>query len=179
MDILLIVVLVIAAVLFVNSKKKQQAAPPSKKPAAAPEQEQTAAEKEPLPVTGAYQKKWLLSYNEKDAYKVLKTICDENGLHLMTKVRLLDLVEPVKGNPKYRSYFYKIQAKHIDFVICDEKLVARCMIELDDNSHNQTDRAERDRFVNEVLQSVGYKVLHIRSVTEQTKTEILTAINRK
>ena len=177
MDILLIVVLVIVAVLFVN-KKKQENAAPTKKPAAAPELEQAAAEKEKLPVAGAYQKKWLLTYNEKDAYKALKAICDENGLFLMTKVRLLDLVEPVKGNPKYRSYFYKVQAKHIDFVICDEKLVARCMIELDDNSHNQAERIVRDQFVNEVLESVGYKVLHIKAVTEDTKAQILASIRK-
>ena len=96
----------------------------------------------------------------------------------MTKVRLLDLVEPVKGNSKYRSYLYKVQAKHLDFVICDQKLVARCMIELDDNSHNQADRVTRDQFVNEVLESVGYKVLHTKAVTDATKTEILTAIRQ-
>ena len=178
MDILLIVAVVILAVLFVNQKKQQNAVP-AKNSTTAPEQEQLAAEKEKLPVAGAYQKKWLLTYNEKDAYKDLKTICDENGLFLMTKVRLLDLVEPVKGNPKYRSYFYKIQAKHIDFVICDEKLVARCMIELDDSSHNQADRVARDQFVNEVLESVGYKVLHIKAVTEETKAAILAAAIRK
>ena len=179
MNILLIVAFVILAVLFVNQKKQQTAAS-SKKPAAGTaEQELAAAEKEKLPVAGAYQKKWLLTYNEKDAYKALKAICDENGLFLMTKVRLLDLVEPVKSNSKYRSYFYKVQAKHIDFVICDEKLVARCMIELDDSSHNQADRAARDQFVNEVLESVGYKVLHIKAVTEDTKAALLPATIRK
>lgn len=177
MEILLILVLIVVAVLVINSKKKGTATP-SKTATVTTDQEQAAAEKEKLPVAGAYQKKWLLTYNEKDAYKALKTICDENGLYLMTKVRLLDLVEPVKGNPKYRSYLYKVQAKHIDFVICDQKLVARCMIELDDNSHNQTDRIARDQFVNEVLESVGYKVLHIKAVTEDTKAQILSAIRQ-
>lgn len=177
MEILLLVILVIAAVLFVN-KKKTGNAEVIKKPEAATEAVQNAAEKEPLPIAGAYQKRWLLTYNEKSAYKALKTICDENRLYLMTKVRLLDLAEPVKENPKYRSYFYKIQSKHIDFVICDEKLVARCMIELDDSSHDREDRAERDRFVDEVLESVGYRILHIRAVTEETKTQILSAVQK-
>lgn len=169
MNILLALELIVIAVLIIHNKK-------STSPTAKTTEESAAQEK--LPVKGAYQKRWLLTYNEKDAYKALKTICDENGLFLMTKVRLLDLVEPVKGNPKYRSYFYKVQAKHIDFVICDEKLVARCMIELDDNSHNQADRIARDQFVNEVLESVGYKVLHIKAVTEDTKAQILASIRK-
>lgn len=82
----------------------------------------------PLPVAGAYQKKWLLTYNEKDAFKKIKAVTDEIGCYTFSKVRLLDLLEPVKGNPKYKTYFYKVQAKHVDFVILDEKLVARCVI---------------------------------------------------
>lgn len=174
MKIILFLAFIVFAVLFVNEKKKATGSTTKQPVQIEPE----TAEKEVLPVAGAYQKKWLLTYNEKDAYKALKAICDENNLHLMTKVRLLDLAEPVKGNPKYRSYLYKIQAKHIDFVICDEKLVARCMIELDDNSHNQADRIARDQFVDQVLQSVGYKILHIKAVTEQTKEEILKTVNK-
>lgn len=121
-------------------------------------------EKENLPIKGAYQKKWLFSYNEKDAYKALKKLCDTHGLNLMSKVRLIDLVEPIKGNPKYKTYFWKVQAKHVDFVICDEKLVARCIIELDDSSHKQESRKERDIFVDEVLQSVGYEIFHVQSI---------------
>ena len=33
------------------------------------------------------------------------------------------------------------------------------IIELDDNSHNRPDRIERDSFVNDVLQSNGYKLV--------------------
>ena len=123
-----------------------------------------SAPKEKLPIVGAYQKKWLLSYNEKDAYQKILEICKKYELYLMTKVRMLDLVEPVKGNPKYKSYFWKIQAKHVDFVICDKKLVARCIIELDDSSHDTETRKERDEFVNEVLESVGYQVMHLRGI---------------
>lgn len=169
MTFILLLAFIVFAILFIKEKSKTTSG--ANKQSIRPEPEST--EKEVLPIAGAYQKKWLLTYNEKDAYKALKAICDENNLHLMTKVRLLDLVEPIKGNPKYKSYLYKIQAKHIDFVICDEKLVARCMIELDDNSHNQTDRIARDQFVDQVLQSVGYKILHIRAVTDQTRAEIL------
>ncbi len=92
----------------------------------------------------------------------------------MTKVRLLDLLEPRPGSQKYKTYFYKVQAKHIDFVLCDqEKLVARVLIELDDSSHDQIQRKERDEFVDQVVQSVGYKIIHTRRITEELREQLL------
>ena len=123
----------------------------------------------------AYQKKWLFSYNEKDAYKKLKNIIEQRGYTVFAKVRLFDLVEPIKDNPKYKTFLYKIQAKHVDFVLADEKLVARYIIELDDSSHNEAKGAERDQFVDTVLESTGYKVLHTKSIEEQ---QILNLISK-
>lgn len=119
-----------------------------------------------LPVKGAYQRNWLFTYNEKDAYNKLKPIAEKMGYTVFAKVRLLDLVEPIKGNKKYKAYFWKIQAKHVDFVLCDYKLVAKYIIELDDTSHDRKDRKERDNFVDEVVESVGYKIIHVRAITD-------------
>lgn len=123
-------------------------------------------EKEPLQIQGAYQRAWLFSYNEKDAYTKLKPIAEELGYTVFAKVRLLDLLEPMKGTKKYKTYLYKVQAKHVDFVLCDAKLVARYIIELDDNSHDTAKRKERDSFVDEVVQSVGYKIIHVRAIDD-------------
>lgn len=119
-----------------------------------------------LPVKGAYQRNWLFTYNEKDAYNKLKPIAEKMGYTVFAKVRLLDLVEPIKGNKKFKAYFWKIQAKHVDFVLCDYKLVAKYIIELDDTSHDRKDRKERDNFVDEVVESVGYKIIHVRAITD-------------
>lgn len=129
-------------------------------------------EKEILPIANAYQKKWLFSYNEKHAYYRLKEIAEPMGLTVFAKVRLLDLLEPVKGTPKYKTYFYKVQAKHVDFVLCDSKLVARYIIELDDSSHDEEPRKERDAFVDEVVKSVGYKIIHTRAITDEIRKEL-------
>lgn len=134
--------------------------------------EQPDEKSESLPIQGAYQKNWLFSYNEKDAYQKLRTIADELGYTVFAKVRLLDLLSPVKGNPKYKSYFYKVQSKHVDFVLCDAKLVARAVVELDDSSHESKKRQERDSFVDEVLTSVGYPIFHVKAVTDDLKNQI-------
>lgn len=129
-------------------------------------------EKESLPIANAYQRRWFFSYNEKDAYNHLKAIAEPMGLTVFAKVRLLDLLEPVKGNKKYKTYFYKIQAKHVDFVLCDSKLVARYIIELDDSSHDTKARKERDDFVDEVVKSVGYKIIHTRVITDEIREQL-------
>ena len=81
-------------------------------------------------------------------------------------VRLLDLIETRRGDPKYKTYSYKIQSKHVDFVICDRDLYVKAILELDDNSHNRLDRQERDDFVDYILKDVGYTVIRTKAVTD-------------
>lgn len=163
MDFILLVIIIVLAAYLIYQKKLNKT---DKK------EVEEKEEKNPLPVNGAYQKSWLFSYNEKDAYQKLLPIAQELGYTVFAKVRLLDLLEPVKGNPKYKTYFYKVQAKHVDFVLCDQKLVARYIIELDDNSHNAADRKQRDNFVDEVITSVGYKIIRVKAITEALKEQL-------
>lgn len=121
---------------------------------------------------GRYQVKYLLTKNEWYEYKKLKEIAENKGLQVCPKVRLLDLVEPRNDDPKYKTLFYKIQAKHVDFVICDQNLYVKAILELDDNSHNQTERKKRDEFVDQILKDVGYTVIRTRSITEDTLNQI-------
>lgn len=159
----LIVFFALCIAAFSKASKKQSQPPKPDEPDEKPE---------PLPIQGAYQKDWLFSYNEKDAYQKLRAIADELGYIVFAKVRLLDLLSPVKGNPKYKTYFYKVQAKHVDFVLCDAKLVARAVVELDDSSHDSKKRKERDMFVDEVLTSVGYPVFHVEAITDNLKNQL-------
>ena len=115
----------------------------------------------------AYKQKWMFTQNEKPAYYKLKEIADKHGLLLFAKVRLFDLVEPISGHPKYKSNRYRIQAKHVDFVLCKSNLVAKYVIELDDSSHDTAKRQARDQFVDEVLTNCGYHVLHTRHINEE------------
>lgn len=111
-----------------------------------------------------YNKKYLLTKNEWAFYKKIKPICDENKLHIISKVRLADLVEvskEVNGKDK-QKYFNKIKNKHIDFVLCNpENLAVIALIELDDSSHQREDRVKRDIFVNSLCDKVGYKIIRI------------------
>lgn len=125
--------------------------------------------------SNCYQAKYLLTKNEWYAHKKLKKIADRKGLIICPKVRMLDIVEPRKGEKDYKSLFYKIQAKHLDFVICNQGMHILGVLELDDNSHDQKNRQDRDSFVDQVLESVGYKVIRTRYITENTLDGLIEA----
>ena len=156
LDIILIAVILILVVILSQLKK-------------------TTNRKEKIPqntastedYTNSYQPKWLFSYNEKDAYRKLKKITEPKNLTLLTKVRLFDLIEPKKDCTNIKVATWKIQAKHVDFVICNEKLVAKWIIELDDNSHIQDNRKKRDEFIDKAITNCGYKILHITGINNE------------
>lgn len=116
----------------------------------------------------AYQKRFLLTKNEWYEFKKLQQYADIANLLICPKVRLLDIIEPRKGEGNYMSLLGKVQSKHVDFLVCDKNLYVLGVIELDDNSHDQDSRKSRDQFVDQILTSVGYKVIHTRGVTEST-----------
>lgn len=151
---------------------------PEKLPVEEPKTEpvvEPVAEPAPEPIPEAkrpdysqsYQSKYLLTKNEWHEYKKLRDFAEAKNLRVCPKVRLLDLVEPRRGEG-YMSLLGKVQSKHVDFVITDKDLRIKAIVELDDNSHNRPDRVERDNFVDDVLTSVGYKVIRARSITEKT-----------
>jgi hypothetical protein len=122
-----------------------------------------------------YHPKYLRTPIEWHERKKLQKLAAERGLVICPKVRLLDIIEPRKGAANYKSLFYKVQAKHVDFLICDRAMHIKAVLELDDNSHDQKDRQERDAFVDQILTSVGYKVIRTHSITETTLDCISTA----
>lgn len=129
--------------------------------------------------SGGYKPRWLFSMNEKTAFRKIKEVTDEMGLFLFVKVRLYDLIEPKENVPRKQGHVGKIQSKHVDFVICNEKLVARAVIELDDSSHDTPKRQERDVFVNTVLSNCGYKVIHTRYIEpDKLKNELQTIFKK-
>jgi hypothetical protein len=77
---------------------------------------------------------------------------------IMAQVRLADVLKVKSGldNSTRSSAFNRIKAKHLDFVACDRgDMSIKFAIELDDSSHKQAKRMERDAFLNDAMQSAG------------------------
>jgi very-short-patch-repair endonuclease len=105
----------------------------------------------------------ILTVAEQDFFRVLSQALPDDML-VFPQVRLAGLVHPTKQRQKQRKYdFYRIQAKTVDYVLCDATSTApRLVVELDDSTHSQPDRQARDAFVDLVCASVGLPILHVR-----------------
>ena len=113
-----------------------------------------------------YQNKNVFTEREKFAFAQLRSIVEKHGYSVLAKVRLFDLIEPSFLTDNKKVAQYKIQSKHVDFVLCDSNLKAQHVIELDDATHDRPDRIERDKFVDSALEMSGYRVLHTRKINE-------------
>ena len=132
------------------------------KPELRPEDREDASPE--LDFKSAYQRKQLFTRNEWQNYKKLREIAEVRGFVICPKVRLFDLVEPRHDKKKKLTYRYKIQAKHVDFVICDRDMNIKAILELDDSSHYEPERIKRDEFVNTILLATGYTIIHTKYI---------------
>lgn len=104
----------------------------------------------------------LLSKGEAAFFEPLQKAINREYL-IMSKVRLADLVTCSAGEWR-RGHGGAISQKHLDFVLCDPHTTRFILaIELDDRSHEAPARQRRDRFLNEVLASVGIRLLRVQA----------------
>ncbi len=91
------------------------------------------------------------------------------------KVRAADVMQVTKGMNRstWQQTFNRIQSKHFDFVICrasDSAILL--LIELDDKSHNNNSRVERDAFVEQAAEAASLPLLRIRCQRSYQPSEI-------
>jgi very-short-patch-repair endonuclease len=82
---------------------------------------------------------------------------------IMGKVRLADVIKVRPGleASARQTAFNKIQSKHLDFVACDPAdLSIQFAVELDDKSHKQKKRQDRDAFVDAAMNAAGVPIIH-------------------
>ncbi len=121
----------------------------------------------------------ILTASEQYFYKVLLSVVKEQAI-IMAKVRVADLLKVRRSIRKkhFWSYFSKISQKHIDFVLVDpQTFTTLCVIELDDKSHLNFDRMERDRFVNQVMAQVGIPLYRFRVQRRYDRSDILQILS--
>jgi hypothetical protein len=99
-----------------------------------------------------------------------QAIGDRVGVSI--KTRLADIVkcpDELWETPHGR----RLCQKHVDFVLYDRTTSAViAAIELDDASHNEPHRQERDRFVNEVFKVVSVRLIRVRAASRYDREAI-------
>jgi hypothetical protein len=119
-----------------------------------------------------------LSPAEHSFFMVLKSAVSDSAL-ISIKVGLGDLF-CVKSSDasKYRTLTNKIDRKHVDFLLCDPKTVHPIAgIELDDKSHQRSDRQARDEFVENVFRAANLPLIRIPVKHSYSVTELQTLLH--
>ena len=106
---------------------------------------------------------------------------DNGRYRFMGKVRLADIVKVKSGMNKsaWQNAFNKIQSKHVDIVACDPaSLSVQFVIELDDSTHSQSKRQNRDQFVDNTLKAAGIPVVHVTAKKSYSLQEIESVLSQ-
>jgi predicted RNA-binding Zn-ribbon protein involved in translation (DUF1610 family) len=81
----------------------------------------------------------------------------------------------VKSNDpsKFRTYTNKIDRKHVDFLLCNPKTLQPLVgIELDDKSHQKSNRQERDEFVEKVYTAAKLPLVRFPAQRSYSTSEL-------
>ena len=118
-----------------------------------------------------YAAKHLLTHREYKFYMILRKVADEHNCLICPKVGLKDILS-VTDRQNYMKYFCKISQKHVDFVICDQKLNVLFALELDDSTHFTPDAQRRDHFKNKAFAAAGIPLKRIMEIDEANIREL-------
>jgi hypothetical protein len=126
----------------------------------------------PLPY---YSREFLLSKGELAFFRILR-LATPADLMIAMKVRLADLINCPPDAWK-AGFFGRISQKHVDFVLVDIATTAIALvIELDDRSHRQAARRDRDAFVDRALAAAGITILHVTAASNYNMKQLRQTI---
>ncbi|MEM9908730.1 MAG: DUF2726 domain-containing protein [Cyanobacteria bacterium P01_D01_bin.44] len=97
------------------------------------------------------------------------------------KVRVADILTPESGLKRadWQRAFNKISAKHFDYVLCHrDSLKVEAVVELDDKSHQKDKRIQRDRFLEQAVESAGLSLIRIPAKPTYSIEDIRVKINQ-
>ena len=137
----------------------------------------------PIIYKPTFQRRYLLTKNELNFYKKLKPIADKYNMHILCKVRVADIIQPIDTNSRseWYSMFGRIKSRHVDFALANpENMYIILAIELDDRSHNNPKTIERDNFINAAYADAGIALLRTYNCRqEELENAIITTVNLK
>lgn len=133
------------------------------------------------------QRKPRFEYKSKDAVmtpaerECFQALQSEMGEHyyFFPQIHLDAIVSPANARRNNFYAFRHINQKSVDFVACDKKnLRPLFAIEVDDKTHKQASRIERDREVERILHGAGIPLIRIENRGHFDPKEIADLIHR-
>ncbi len=109
------------------------------------------------------RKNFFLTRAEHECYDALVEAVGAE-YRIFAQVHLPTLVDHTVRGQDWRAALAHINRKSVDFVLCDKAYLSpKLAIELDDKSHERTDRQERDREVERILREAGVPLLRLEN----------------
>jgi very-short-patch-repair endonuclease len=94
---------------------------------------------------------------------------------ILAQVQLSRFLGVKKGN-NYRAWFNRINRMTADFVVCNKDFSIVAVIELDDSTHQRTDRQAADTKKDKALSSAGVRIVRWQANAIPDKAAIQAAI---
>ncbi len=166
---ILIFLVAIIAVPLIISLLVKSIAPTSKqkgpKPIATPTPVQTPTPQAPPPKSSPYayrKKQYIMTKSEHNLLRVLEQIFDHRYA-IYPQAHLDTFLDHQIAGQDWRAALSTIQRKSVDFLVCDATYGTPVVaIELDDASHNQPSRMERDEKVEAICRQARMPLVRIR-----------------
>ncbi len=131
---------------------------------------------------GYRKKKTLFTEAERSFLGVLDKCLDASKYRVFGKVRVADILEPnpTKNRSEWSRAFGRIKAKHFDYVICAaDTLKPVCAIELDDKSHNQKKRQQRDQLLESVCKDTSLPLIRVPAKRSYKPEEVKALLAKR
>ncbi len=164
-----LIVLIIIGVAFIILVGKNKKKPIKREPSLFNE---NAGQIKPLEIEPTVEQKATYKYKkferivspaERSFLGVLNAVLDDEII-ILTKVRVADVLTPLptKDRGLWQRAFNSISSKHFDFVLCKSNdLSIICAIELNDRSHNEAERQDRDEFIRSACSGAALPLIEV------------------
>jgi len=185
-----LIVLIIIGVAFLILVGKNKKKPIKREPSLFNE---NAGQIKPLEIEPTVEQKPTYKYKkferivspaERSFLGVLNAVLDDEII-ILTKVRVADVLTPLptKDRGLWQRAFNSISSKHFDFVLCkSDDLSIICAIELNDKSHNETERQEGDEFIRSACSGAALPLIEVpakNGYVLQEVTRLAKTLHRK
>lgn len=122
------------------------------------------------------KKDFLMSRAEHEFFDILISIVG-NEYHIFPQIHLPTILNHKVTGQNWRGAFRHIDEKSVDFVLCDKKYIKPLLvIELDDKTHQDPFRVERDLEVESILKEAEVPILRIENRGSFNKDQIANQI---
>ncbi|EKE17727.1 MAG: hypothetical protein ACD_10C00302G0003 [uncultured bacterium] len=115
------------------------------------------------PKTPPYFGKTVLSEPEQILFHRLKEALPNQLVFVQVAMNAL---VGIRKNPTWQSQFNVISGKYVDFVVCNPDFTVKAIVELDDSTHQRTDRIKSDAVKDLAFQKISCPMVrfHVREI---------------